>query len=75
MKLSDHLVVAAAQPRSRQVESQLRPDGPVASQVLAVNEDHTFTPTLPTAAAMRRRRIKPQKKIKNIYIYIYIIIP
>lgn len=52
MKLSNldtrrnYLVVPAAEPRTWQVESQLRPDGPVASQVLTVNEDDTFTPTL-----------------------------
>lgn len=52
-----YLVVPAAEPRARQVESQLRANGPVASQVLAVNEDHAFTPTLSTQAAMRQRRI------------------
>lgn len=43
-----YLVAAAAEPRPRQVESQLRADGPVTSQVLAVDEDHAFTPTLST---------------------------
>lgn len=60
-----YLVVSAAEPRARQVESQLRADGPVASQVLAVNEDHAFTPTLSTQAAMRQRRIIPNSNQKR----------
>lgn len=55
----DYLVVAAAEPRARQVERQLRADGPVASQVLAVNEDHAFTPTLSKQTAATQRRIIP----------------
>lgn len=70
-----HLIVPAAEPRAGQVETQLRADGPVASQVLAVNEDHAFTPALSTEAAMSQRTIIPNANHKSRFKQMSIIHP
>ena len=41
-----YLVVPPAEPAHGDIESLLRTDGPVASQIIAVDEHHTFAPAL-----------------------------
>ncbi len=43
-----YLVAPLAKPRAWDIESLLGADGPVASQVLAVDKDYTFAPALRT---------------------------
>ena len=45
-----YLVVPPVKPGSRDIESLLRADGPVSSQVLAIDEHYTFAPALWTQA-------------------------
>lgn len=59
-----YLVVPPVKPGTWDIESLLRTDGPVASQILAVDKHYTFAPALRTQPVMVRhdnRQVQPIK--------------